>query len=173
MGEYIIWNINNVGYLSCETDLIAENLDVDVETVEKVLSIIQRFDPPGIGARNLQECLLIQLLDQDNPNDLAVKIIREHFDDFKNKRFEKIARKLSVSIDDCKKILDKITQLNPKPGSGYLNLFDDAITPDVIVEKDGDDFKITLNDWNIPHLRINNQYKNLLLDKKKTSKKTK
>jgi len=173
IGEYIIWNINEIGYLSCTVDIIAQNLDVSIEEVEKVLKVVQSLDPPGIGARNLQECLIIQLQEDPENNELAIKIIEDHYDDFKNKRFEKIAKKMSISIDEFKEVLNIITQLNPKPGSGYMSLFDNTITPDVIVKKDGDEFKIILNDWNIPHLRINNQYKSLLLDKKKTSKKTK
>jgi len=173
IGEYIIWNINDVGYLNYSLELIATNLDVTVEEVEQVLKVIQTFDPPGIAARNLQECLLIQLMEAPEPNKLAITVIRDHFDDFKNKRFEKIAKKMGISLDEFKQILNVITRLNPKPGEGYQNLYDNSITPDVIVQKDGDDFKIILNDWNIPHLRINNSYRKLLLDKKNTPKKTK
>lgn len=173
IGEYIIWNINEVGYLSCTAEVISQNLGVTLEEVEKVLQVVQTFDPPGIAARNLQECLLIQLRENSEENKLASIIIRDYFEDFKNKRFEKIAKKLSISIEEFKVVLEQIVQLNPKPGSGYVILLDNAITPDVIVKKEDDEFKIILNDWNIPHLRINNQYKSLLLDKKKTSKKTK
>lgn len=173
IGEYIIWNINEVGYLNYDLELMAQNLDVTVEEIEKVLKVIQKFDPPGIGARNLQECLLIQLEDLPERNELAIAVIRDHFEDFKNKRFEKIAKKLGISLEEFKEILNIITKLNPKPGEGYPSLYDNSITPDVIVTKEGDDFKIILNDWNIPHLRINNSYKKLLLDKKNTPKKTK
>lgn len=173
IGEYIIWNINEIGYLTFQLDLIATNLDVTIEEVAKVLKVIQKFDPPGIGARNLQECLLIQLTETQEPNELAITIIKDHFEDFKNKRFEKIAKKIGISIEEFKKVLSIITKLNPKPGEGYQSLYDTSITPDVIVQKEGNDFKIILNDWNIPHLRINNNYKKLLLDKKNTPKKTK
>ncbi len=173
IGEYIIWNINEVGYLTYDLDLIATNLEVTIEEVEKVLKIIQKFDPPGIGARDLQECLLIQLTETAEPNKLAIIVIKDHFDDFKNKRFEKIAKKMGISIDEFKQVLNLITKLNPKPGEGYQSLYDNSITPDVIVQKDDDDFKVILNDWNIPHLRINNSYRKLLLDKKNTPKKTK
>ncbi|OQX84967.1 RNA polymerase sigma-54 factor [candidate division KSB1 bacterium 4484_87] len=173
IGEYIVWNINNAGYLMVSLESIAENLDTSIEKVEKVLKVIHTFDPPGIGARDLRECLLIQLEENAKENEKAIVVIRDYFDDFKNKRFEKIAKKMGITIDEFKQILEKITQLNPKPGSGYVTLADDSITPDVLVTKEGDEFKITLNDWNIPHLRINNRYKSLLLDKKNTSKKTK
>jgi RNA polymerase sigma-54 factor len=173
IGEYIIWNINEVGYLTYSLDIIATNLDITIEEVEKVLKIIQKFDPPGIGARDLQECLLIQLREMPEPNELAIAIVRDHFDDFKNKRFEKIAKKIGISIEEFKQVLNMITKLNPKPGEGYQSLYDNSITPDVLVQKEDDDFKVTLNDWNIPHLRINNSYRKLLLDKKNTPKKTK
>lgn len=173
IGEYIIWNINEVGYLTYSLDLITTNLDVTIEEVDKVLKVIQSFDPPGIGARDLQECLLIQLVEAPIPNELAITVIKDHFDDFKNKRFEKIAKKMGISIEEFKEVLNIITKLNPKPGEGYLSLYENSITPDVIVHKEGDDFKIILNDWNIPHLRISNSYKKLLLDKKNTPRKTK
>jgi len=82
IGEYIIWNINEHGYLSYETDLIAINLDVDREEVEKVLKIIQQFDPVGIGARTLQECLLIQMEEFDPNDEIAIDILKDHFEDF-------------------------------------------------------------------------------------------
>ncbi len=173
IGEYIIWNINEVGYLTLTLDQIATNLDVSVEEADKVLKVIQKFDPPGIGARDLQECLLIQLTETSEPNAVAIIIIKDHFEDFKNKRFEKIAKKIGISIEEFKQVLNCITKLNPKPGEGYQSLYDNSITPDVIVQKEDDDFKVILNDWNIPHLRINNSYRKLLLDKKNTPKKTK
>ncbi len=170
VGEYIIWSINEDGYLTYPVETIAENLNVPPETVEKVLSVIQRFDPVGIGARSLQECLLIQLLEKEKPNPLAVEILRDHFEDFKNKRYEKIAKKLEVSLDDIREAIEEITRLNPKPGEGYLLFHQNVIVPDLIVEKEDGEFRIVMNDWNIPHLRINNSYKKLLLDKKKSSK---
>jgi len=173
IGEYIIWNINEVGYLTYSLDLIAANLDVTLEEVEQVLKIIQKFDPTGIAARDLQECLLIQLLEAPELNELAITVIKDHFEDFKNKRFEKIAKKIGISIEEFKEVLNVITKLNPKPGEGYQAPYDNSITPDVIVEKEDNDFKIILNDWNIPHLRINNSYRKLLLDKKNTPRTTK
>lgn len=172
IGEYIIRNINEDGYLSCSVDLIAENLNVKVEEVEKVLHVIQHFDPVGIGARNLQECLLIQMLERNPKNTVAITILREHFDDFTNKRFEKITKKMEISLDDISRAMGEITKLNPKPGEGYISLHQNIVVPDLIVERDDGDFRITMNDWNIPHLRINNSYKKLLLDKKNTSKET-
>lgn len=172
IGEYIIWNINEDGYLSCSVDVIAENLGVTEDEVEKVLHVIQHFDPTGIGARNLQECLLVQMLERDPHNEVAIAILRDHFEDFTNKRFEKIAKKMDISLDEIRKAMEEITKLNPKPGEGYISYYQNVIVPDIIVERDDGDFRIIMNDWNIPNLRINNAYKKLLLDKKNTSKET-
>lgn len=165
IGEYIIWNIGEDGWLSCSVDLIAQNLGVTVEEVEKVLHLIQHFDPVGIGARNLQECLLIQLEEKEPRPELAVAIIRDDFDDFKNKRYEKIAKKLNITIEQIKAAIEEITHLNPKPGEGYFSYHENVVIPDITVEKEGEEFNIFLNDSNIPHLRINNRYKNILLQK--------
>jgi len=172
IGEYIIWTINNVGYLTVEIETIAENLEEEEETVEQVLAEIQKFDPPGIGARNLQECLLIQLFQQKPVNELAVRTIRDYFEDFKNKRYEKLAKDLEISLDDIKKIIDQIIKLNPKPGEGYLSYDNNYIVPDIEVRKEDGEFKIFMHDWNIPHLRINNEYRKMMLDRKKSNKET-
>jgi RNA polymerase sigma-54 factor len=172
IGEYIIWSINEDGYLTYSVESIAENLDVDLETVDKVLKVIQRFDPVGIGTRTLQECLLVQMLEKDPDNKLALEILKEHFDDFTNKRYEKIAKKMNITLDDIRAAIDEITKLNPKPGEGYVLFHQNVIVPDLVVERDNGEFRITMNDWNIPHLRINNSYKKLLLDKKSSTKET-
>jgi len=172
IGEYIIWNINEHGYLSYDADLIAINLDVDRDEVEKVLKIIQQFDPVGIGARTLQECLLIQMEEFDPNDEIAIDILRDHFEDFTNKRYEKITKKMDLTLDDIRRVIEVVTKLNPKPGEGYVLLHQNVIVPDLVVEKEDDEFKISMNDWNIPHLRINNSYKKLLLNKKKSSKET-
>ncbi len=170
IGEYIIWNINSSGYLSMDVESIAEALDVDVEQVEKVLEVIQHFDPPGIAARNLQECLLIQLLEKENRDELALEIVRDHFDDLVNRRFEKLAKKLNVPVERIGEALEEIRKLNPKPGEGYVSLENHYIIPDLTVTKEDGEFKITLNDWHIPNLRINHQYRKLLMDKSKSSR---
>src|SRR3990172_2611101 len=172
IGEYIIWNINGVGYLSMDADTIAENLEEDVENVEKVLAVIQRFEPTGIAARNLQECLLIQLLEEENPNELAITFVRDHFDDFKNKRFEKLAKNLDISLETVKEVIEHITKLNPKPGEGFIAYENNYVVPDLEVKSEDGEFKVYMHDWNIPHLRINNEYRKMMLDRKKTNKET-
>lgn len=174
IGEYIIWNINEDGYLTYSVDIIADNLQVEFENVENVLKIIQHFEPLGIGSRSLQECLLIQILEEEDQNPIAIEILQDHFDDFTNKRYEKIAKKMEITFDDIREAIEDIVKLNPKPGDGYVFFHQNVIVPDLVVEKDEEDgeYKIAMNDWNIPNLRINNSYRKLLLDKKKSSKET-
>ena len=172
IGEYILWCIDDDGYLSGDVELVAEDLNVEAETVEKVLSVIQRFDPVGIGARNLQECLLIQLNEKEPKDELAIRMIQECFEDFSNKRFEKIAKRLEISLGEVKRIMELVSRLNPKPGERYVSEAENYIIPDIIVERADGKFVVTLNDWNIPRLRINESYKRLLRDKSKVSKET-
>jgi len=172
IGEYIIWNINPVGYLGTPVEAISESLQIDVATIERILGVIQRFDPVGIGSRDLRECLLVQLLEEQPHNEAAIEIIRDHFEDFKNKRFEKLAKDLDLDLESIKDIFSHITRLNPKPGEGYASLVDNYITPDLEVREEDGEFKIYMHDWNVPQLRINNEYRRMMLDRKHTSKET-
>jgi RNA polymerase sigma-54 factor len=172
IGEYIIWNINPDGYLGAPVEAIAESLQLDVETVERILAVIQRFDPVGIGARDLKECLLVQLLEERPHHDIAIAIIREHFEDFKNKRFEKLAKDLNYDLETIKQTMSHITKLNPKPGEGYSSFVDNYIIPDLEVREEDGEFKVYMHDWNVPQLRINNEYRKMMLDRKHTTKET-
>lgn len=172
IGEYILWCFDDDGYLSVDIETIAENLEKSIEIVEKVLKVIQKFDPPGIGARNLQECLLIQLHEKEPKDKNAIRMIVECFEDFTNKRYEKIAKKLEISLDEVKRIMDVVSRLNPKPGERYISEAENYIIPDVIVTRVDDEFVVTLNDWNIPRLRISESYRQLLKEKSKVSKET-
>ncbi len=172
IGEYIIWNINSVGYLTIDVETIADNLEVSVEKIERVLGVVQRFDPVGIGARNLQECLLVQLLEQRPKNESAIRIIRDYFEDFKNKRFERLAKQLEIDLESVKELIEHVTKLNPKPGEGYIAYDSNYIIPDLEVKKEDGELKVFMHDWNIPHLRINNEYRKMMLDRKNTTKET-
>ncbi len=175
VGEYLIWNIRDDGYLDEHLSLesVAQILECDVELVENILARIQHFDPLGIGARNLKECLLAQLTGEPGHTELAVSLVRDHFEDFKNKRFEKLLNELQLDREELKDAVDEISRLNPKPGEGLYNTKHNYIVPDFIVEKVDDEFVVSLNDWNIPPLRISKTYKNLLQDKKRTDRETK
>jgi RNA polymerase sigma-54 factor len=175
IGEYLIWNIKDDGYLDEALSLenVAKIFECEISQVECVLKIIQLFDPPGIAARNLRECLLIQLLKIDVESELAITIIRDHFEDFKNKRYEKILNELEIDTDTLKEALTIISRLEPKPGLDLLNTKQNYIIPDFIVEKVDKEFIVTLNDWNIPPLRISKTYKQLLQGKDNADKHTK
>ncbi len=172
IGEYILWCLDDDGYLSCTAEDIAENFQVTTESIEQVLAVIQKFDPVGIAARNLQECLLIQLREQAPQEENAIRMLTECFEDFTNKRFEKIAKKCEIALDEVKRIMELVSRLNPKPGERYVSEAENYIIPDVIIEHEGNEFTVILNDWNIPRLRINESYRNLLKDKDNVSKET-
>lgn len=133
---------------------------------EKVLQRIQRLDPPGIGARDLRECLMVQLevLQEQSPaHTLALKIIQDAYLEFTMKHFEKICHRLACSTDELKEAIDVIRTLNPKPGEGSVSMVEDNyLTPDFVIERDGEDFLIVPNDRHIPTLRINRAYQELM-----------
>jgi RNA polymerase sigma-54 factor len=189
IAEYIIGNIDEDGYLRREVDEIiddlafSQNLEVDEKEVLDILEIIQDFDPPGVGARDLRECLLLQIKRKDLsvPSvELAYKIIKELFDEFTKKHYDKILKKLNITDDELKAAQAEILKLNPKPGSSYSNPLSKIvqhIIPDFILEYDDDEFKLTLNNKNIPELRISNTYSEMLeeysTNKKNQTKDTK
>ncbi|MEX0736871.1 MAG: RNA polymerase factor sigma-54 [Bacteroidota bacterium] len=180
LAEEILGNVDEDGYLRRELALIVQDinltmgLEIKEEQAEEVLKHIQLLDPPGIGARNLQECLIAQVkTGKHDPihKELALKILESCFEDLKLKRFENLAHSLNVGTDTLKKVLEIIQHLNPKPGEGEFTAQENYITPDFIVEKDNGEFLIVLNDRNLPTLRINNAYRDLVAPKsKKTSK---
>jgi RNA polymerase sigma-54 factor len=174
IGEYLIWNIRDDGYLDQNTNLtnVAATFDSTPQHVENVLKHIQHLDPTGVGSRDLRECLLIQLEDQEEKDDLAYRIIKEGFDDFKNKRYDKLISVFGTTQEELKMALDKIIRLNPKPGEGIFDTRSNYVVPDFIVEKVDDKFVVSLNDWNIPPLRISNTYKKMFMDRRNTDKET-
>jgi RNA polymerase sigma-54 factor len=176
VAEEIIGNIDEDGYLHRDLESIvndinlAHKLHLSVKQVEEVLEIIQRLEPPGIGSRTLQECLLVQLefvKGNDDLIPLAKRLLKDHFEAFTKKHYELIAKLLCIQLDEVKKVLDLIAKLNPKPGEGTISTAENYLTPDFIVTKDESDFIIQLNDKNVPPLRINRNYKELMSRKNK------
>lgn len=172
IGEYILGSLRPDGYLDVSVEEIAQDLNVSATDVERVLKRIQSYDPPGIAARNLQECLLIQLRRQKDPHPLAVRMVTECFDEFINKKYEVIAKKLDISLEEVKEAFQIVTKLNPKPGEGTADEKQNYIIPDLVVTQAGNDFEIYLNDGTIPNFRVNAEYRDLVLSKKKVDKKT-
>lgn len=172
--EYLIGNIDEDGYLRREIESIVDDLafSLNVTTTEEelleLLRIIQDFDPVGVGARDLRECLLLQIRakDQEQPDiALATKIIRHHFDEFTRKHYDKIKNKLGINDDELKTAIDEILKLNPKPGSAFsdpLNKNSFAIVPDFILESNDGEFQISLNSRNTPDLRLSKTYSDML-----------
>ena len=183
IAEEIIGNVDEDGYLRRDLSLIVQDLnlsfglDITMERAERTLKRIQLLDPPGIAARNLQECLISQartMQCEAHIKELALSVLQQHFDDLKLKRFDNLANDLHIGLETLKKVIELIQRLNPKPGEGEFSAQENYITPDFIVENDEGDFIITLNDRSLPTLRINKAYRDLVAPKsKKTSKEAK
>jgi RNA polymerase sigma-54 factor len=171
---YIIGNIDDDGYLRRKLENIVDDVAfaLNIETTEEelleVLKIIQDFEPPGTGARSLQECLLLQIRarDMENPDiKMAQKILEDYFNEFTRKHYDKILTRLNISDEELKRALDEILKLNPKPGSAYSdpqNKDTAQIIPDFILENDEGDLRLSLNAKNIPDLRISKTYTDML-----------
>ena len=171
---YIIGNIDDDGYLRRKLDNIVDDVAfaLNIETTEEelldILRIIQDFEPVGTGARNLQECLLLQIRskDQSDPNvELAHIILKDFFNEFTRKHYDKIISRLNIKDEQLKGALDEILRLNPKPGSAYSdpqNKDTAHIVPDFILENDEGDLRLSLNAKNIPELRISKTYTDML-----------
>jgi RNA polymerase sigma-54 factor len=162
IGTEIIGNLDDDGYLRAELGEIAERCGVGVGEVEKVLELVQAFDPPGVAARNIQECLLIQLRSDPNPDPVSVEIVQDYFDDLTRRRYPDIARALKLSVDRVMESVEEIMALEPKPGRRFGGNDSRYIVPDVLVQKDGAEYAVILNEDGIPRLRVNSLYRSLL-----------
>ncbi len=172
LAEYIIGNIDDDGYLRRELSAISDdlafnlNMEVSEDELLEILKVIQEFDPPGVGARDLRECLLIQL-DKKNREEqkTSYKIVHGFFDEFTKKHYSKIQYKLELSEEELKNAIDHILKLNPKPGSSYsnpLNKMNQHIVPDFILEVIDGEMVLSLNQRNVPDLKINETYLGIL-----------
>jgi RNA polymerase sigma-54 factor len=160
--ELIIGNIDDDGFLQSTPEEMALSSGIAKEDFEKMLALIQSFYPPGVGARDLRECLLIQLQREGKENSLEYKIISEHMEDLGRRRFPEIARRMNVSVEEVQKCANRIARLNPRPGQSFTAAPQNYVLPDVTVEKVDGDYQISLNNEQIPHLRISNVYKDII-----------
>src|SRR5438094_10446228 len=158
----MISNIEQNGFLQSTLEQMALSSGSAKENCEKLLGLIQSFYPPGVGARDLRECLLIQLQRQEKESTLEYKIVSEHMEDLGKRRFPEIARQMNISVEDVQSAADKIARLNPRPGQIFAAAPQNYVLPDVTVEKVDGDYQIILNDEQIPHLRISNLYKDII-----------
>jgi RNA polymerase sigma-54 factor len=160
--ELIIGNIDDNGFLQSTPEEMALSSGIAKEDFEKMLALIQGFYPPGVGARDLRECLLIQLQRDGKENSLEYKIVSEHMDDLGKRRFPEIARRMNISVEEVQKCANRIARLNPRPGQAFAAAPQNYVLPDVTVEKVDGDYQIILNNEQIPHLRISNLYKDII-----------
>jgi RNA polymerase sigma-54 factor len=202
LGEEIIGNISDEGYLTCTLQDIVDSLNdfvresgewgstrpYTMEEVEGMLRVVQGFDPPGIAARDLRECILLQLRDcvvqelvhetgeGDPPLDeirrrleesLAFRIVEQYFDQLINHRWSEISKELSITPRDVQNAADEVAKLDPKPGLKYASGGDNYIIPDLIVEKIEGEYLVFLNDTSLPRLKLSRTYRDIAKDKKK------
>src|SRR5438034_3830118 len=160
--ELIVGNIDDNGFLQSTLEEMALSSGIPKEDFEKILALIQTFYPPGVGARDLRECLLIQLKREGKDSSLEYKIISEHMDDLGKRRFPEIARRMGISVEEVQKYANNIARLNPRPGQVFAAAPQNYVLPDVTVEKVDGDYQIILNNEQIPHLRISNIYKDII-----------
>jgi RNA polymerase sigma-54 factor len=169
IGLTIIGNLDDTGYLQRDPDamtddlVFSQNLEATKEEILEVLKVIQDLDPPGIGARNLQECLLIQLRRQEDrcrEIELAELILERHFDEFTRKHYDKIIKKARITEEELKGAIQEILKLNPKPGDSVSDTtrLNNYVIPDFSVRNINGELELTLNSRNAPELRINRQY---------------
>lgn len=175
--EFIIGNIDEDGYLRRSVESITDDLAFQVgleitdEEVAKLVRIIRQFDPPGVGAVSLQECLLMQLQRKEKQTEeiqYAIRILTDYFEEFSKKHYEKIKHKLALTEEQLKRVIAEIVKLNPKPGSAWSgNIYEKnmtALVPDFMVENHNGTLHLSLNNMHIPELRISREYSELLED---------
>jgi RNA polymerase sigma-54 factor len=164
VGATIIYNLSDDGYLETPVEELAAQLETDPARVERVLTRVQRLDPPGVAARDLRECLFAQLRNHGMEESLAARIVLNHLDLLEKHRYTEIGKSLGVSLDMVGEAAKIISLLEPKPGRDYGGPEPAYIVPDVYIQKVGDDFMVTLNESAVPRLRLANYYQRVLND---------
>ena len=168
VAEFLVGSLDDSGRLATVIEDVAATLGRPLEEVEKVLTLIQALEPAGVGARNLRECLLIQLESRGDKDTLAWRIVHDQFDHLVNRRFPEIARQLKCTVEDVQAAADVIATLNPRPGLQVSSEDPKYVVPDLIVERVDDDYVVLLNDRHLPRLRISSAYESVLREKKKS-----
>ena len=186
LADEFVGNINEDGYLSCTLEEIVssindevaraadseENFDRElplytVAEAEEMLRIIQTLDPAGVGARDLRECLLLQLREEKAEQTLQYRLVHESFDELINHRWSEISKRFGISPQEVQNAADEIAKLDPKPGLRFSAEKDNYVTPDLVVEKIDGNYHVFLNDTNLPRLRLSRAYQEIARDKKK------
>ncbi len=186
LADEFVGNINEDGWLACdlgeilrgvnaEVVRIAEEADIDIsdlpmytlEEVEALLPIIQQLDPPGVGARNLRECLLLQLAQQGLEESVAYALVRDGFEELIGHRWSEMAKRFGIPVSEVQAVADQIAKLDPKPGLKYAPDNEHYIIPDLVVDKVDGRYVVYLNDGNLPRLKLSRTYQDIARDKKK------
>lgn len=173
IGEVIIGNIDENGYLRASIEEIIDGTKSQRETVEKALSLIQGFDPIGVGARNVMECLLLQLKALNLGGTLVEKIIINNMDELEKRKYPQIAQQYNLPLKDIMSAVKIIEGLEPKPGRNFSNYNTNYVVPDVFLVKTADGYQIILNDEGLPRLRVSSFYKKLIQQNNAFSKEDK
>jgi RNA polymerase sigma-54 factor len=162
LAEVIIGNIDDYGYVKASVEEIATLANVSGDKVLEVLRIIQTFEPAGVGARDLRECLMIQMERENEHESLEYEIVRDYMEALGKRRIPEIARGTGATVEEVQESLAAIARLEPRPGRAFLSNLDQFVLPEVFVKRSGGDFVVTTNNEHIPHLRISNVYKDLM-----------
>ena len=162
IAEVLIGNIDDYGYLKATPEELSVAANVPADKISEVLSVIQAFDPAGVGARDLRECLMLQLERSKQESTLEYRIVRDYMEALGKRRIPEIARGTACELDEVQEALERIARLEPRPGRAFLPDNDQYVLPEVFVQRAGDDFLVTNNNEHIPHLRISNTYKDLM-----------
>jgi RNA polymerase sigma-54 factor len=167
IGEELIGDIDDDGYLQSSVGEIAFRMRVDEEDVERVLDRIKSLEPVGVGARNIRECLLIQLESQDRTEELVYRLVRDYFDELSHRHWQDIARETGISLKEVQDAADEIAHLEPKPGRLITGGDDENyVIPDLVVDKIEGRYVVFVNDSNLPRLRISRAYQDIARNKK-------
>ena len=173
IGEYLIGLIDRNGYLRHTSEQISELLKVDIAVVERVRKAIQTMDPAGVGAFDLRECLLIQAHEEGYSDDAVTAIVSNHLEDLAQNRIHNIVKATGFELEDIQAAVEIIKGFNPKPGASFPSTGDEIyVSPEVFVEKVDDEYVVTMNERDLPRLRINNLYKDAMKHRDKTEKET-
>ncbi|MEO6003135.1 MAG: RNA polymerase factor sigma-54 [Opitutus sp.] len=160
--KQLIGNLDDRGYLAQTPSDVALQTSLPYDTVLEALKLLQSFDPPGIGSQTLAECLLAQLLAKARGDTLAARMLKDHFELLSRRRIPELSRKLGAAADDVQAAIEEIGKLDPAPGRRFAEDNNRIVVPDVVVEKDGDEWKIHLNSDYIPRLRLSSTYRELI-----------
>lgn len=184
VAAFIIGSLDEDGYLRRDIESLVDDMDFraniksDSDEVLRMLEVIQEFEPTGVGARDLRECLLLQLKGMKESRDVgnAIRILEKHFQDFSSKHFSKIMQKMGLTQDELKAAMERILKLNPSPGGQIDDSYTDQaqqVVPDFVLEMDGGEPKLSMPRFNIPELRVNKKYADILMEASGSSEREK